>query len=243
MNDKEKLIVFEEHKDECRFGHICVSLGCGFSAITCTSLQGFIKSLIADLYSFEDTNNIENLSKHFVGYNDNPFNQDIFSKLHYAEKEHLIVLLLNENSDVIEYKTVCIGDSMSVGSDSTENTLKYLKEKNAHKFILIHNHPWNVCAVPSEGDLMGIEKIKNLAAYEGFELADYCIFTIYDFWSYKQCVEEGKLNFYIERYKKHNEKYKKVLRYLSDHKAEISENYKKLTDEGKELYEKFKDIK
>jgi len=242
MNDKEKLIEFEEHKDECRFANICTRLGCGFSAITCMSLKGFIKTLIANLYSFEDINCVENLAKHFMGYNGKPFDKDVFSNIYYSEREHLIIVLLDKSDNITEYKTICIGDNMSIGIESIENTLKYLKEKNTHKFIMIHNHPWNVCAVPSKRDLIGIEEIKTLAANKGFELVDDCVFTMYDFWSYKQCLEEGKLDFYTERYKKHDEKYKKVLRYLSDHKDEISSGYEKLVEEGKELYEKFKDI-
>ena len=97
-------------------------------------------------------------------------------------QEHLILVILNKNKQIIFEKTLYTGDD-SCAVVSSREILRLLSIHNGYYFYLIHNHP-NGSLKPSDSDIAFTKLISNKAEKIGVKLLDHLIITDKDYYSF-----------------------------------------------------------
>jgi DNA repair protein RadC len=98
------------------------------------------------------------------------------------DREHFMVVLLNQKHVVITTETISIG-TINGAMVHPREVFKQAIKRSAAAMILVHNHPSGVCE-PSEQDLLVTERLKEVGQIIGIDVIDHIIIgedTYYSF--------------------------------------------------------------
>lgn len=110
---------------------------------------------------------------------------DIFRKyLGEKDREHFVLICLNQKNAPTHIQTVHIGD-ISSAIISPREVFKVAILTNASRIIVAHNHPSGVCE-PSAEDKNMTDRLVQSGELLGIPLIDHLIVTQDDFYSFKQ---------------------------------------------------------
>ena len=101
---------------------------------------------------------------------------NLFKPMGYFEIEHLFVIYLNADSQIIQFAVPAVGTEYSVPVPIQE-ILTQAVEYSAKALIIIHNHPSypEVGLDPSDSDLRVTQKLITTAETSGIEVLDHII--------------------------------------------------------------------
>lgn len=106
----------------------------------------------------------------------------LMGKLRGLDREHFMVMLLNQKKMLISTETVSIG-TLNASLAHPREVFKQAIKRSASALILVHNHPSGVCE-PSEQDLLVTERLKEAGQIIGIDVIDHIIIgedTYYSF--------------------------------------------------------------
>lgn len=112
---------------------------------------------------------------------------DLYHRFAYYFKdktqEMFILVWLNNINVIVHQKTLYIGTNNEVHVSSDEIIFELLKT-NAHKFVIIHNHPNGIIS-PSDKDMLFSALLKNKSRKKGFVLVDHLIIANNNYFSFR----------------------------------------------------------
>lgn len=106
----------------------------------------------------------------------------LMGRLRGLDREHFMVMLLNQKKALISTETVSIG-TLNASMAHPREVFKQAIKRSASALILVHNHPSGVCE-PSEQDLLVTERLKEVGQIIGIDVIDHIIIgedTYYSF--------------------------------------------------------------
>jgi len=100
------------------------------------------------------------------------------------KQEHFVVICLNGNKEVIDYKTIFKG-TIDFAMVHPREVVSYLTSQGAKRFIILHNHPSNN-VIPSEMDISLTNDFQVIGQLIGIPMDDHVIIGIDDYYSFKR---------------------------------------------------------
>ena len=113
--------------------------------------------------------------------------EDVYELIKYYrnfDKEHFIVICLNNKSQVICYNHLTVGsiDEMTI---SPKEVFNYALTNNAKALIIAHNHP-SGDPTPSEADIRSTKSLIEIGYVVGIPVIDHIIIAVNQYNSLKQ---------------------------------------------------------
>ncbi|MBR5318408.1 MAG: DNA repair protein RadC [Peptococcaceae bacterium] len=105
-------------------------------------------------------------------------------QLQGLDREHFLVLLLNQKQALISIETVSVG-ILNGSLVHPREVFKPAIRRSASTMILVHNHPSGVCE-PSEQDLQVTQRLKEVGKIVGIEVIDHIIIGEDTYYSFRE---------------------------------------------------------
>lgn len=105
-------------------------------------------------------------------------------RLEGMDREHFIVMLLNQKHALLSMETVSIG-TLNSSLVHPREVFKQAVKRSAAAIILAHNHPSGDCE-PSEQDILVTERLKEAGKIVGIEVIDHIIIGQDKYYSFRE---------------------------------------------------------
>lgn len=105
-------------------------------------------------------------------------------KMRGLDREHFLVMLLNQKQALISIETVSVG-ILNGSLVHPREVFKQAIKRSASTMILVHNHPSGDCA-PSEQDLQVTQRLKEVGQIVGIEVIDHIIIGEDTYYSFRE---------------------------------------------------------
>lgn len=115
--------------------------------------------------------------------------RDVFEYLRweigYEQKEHFIVIFLSTKNHILGKETISIG-SLNSAIVHPREVYKAAIRRSACSIIVSHNHPSQICTLPSPEDIQLTKRLAEAGEIIGIELLDHVIVSGSDYTSLKE---------------------------------------------------------
>ncbi len=108
----------------------------------------------------------------------------LMGRLRGMDREHFMVMLLNQKHAVISVETVSIG-TLTGSLVHPREVFKQAIKRSASAVILVHNHPSGACE-PSEQDKLVTKRLKEAGQIIGIDVIDHIIIGEDMYYSFRE---------------------------------------------------------
>ncbi len=108
----------------------------------------------------------------------------LMGKLRGMDREHFMVMLLNQKHAVLSIETISIG-TLTGSLVHPREVFKQAIKRSASAMILVHNHPSGVCE-PSEQDRLVTRRLKEAGQIIGIDVIDHIIIGEDRYYSFRE---------------------------------------------------------
>ncbi len=108
----------------------------------------------------------------------------LINKMRGLDREHFMVMLLNQKNALISIETVSIG-TLNSSLVHPREVFKQAIKRSASAVILVHNHPSGVCE-PSEQDRLVTQRLKEVGEIVGIDMIDHIIIGEDTYYSFRE---------------------------------------------------------